>query len=402
MKRVLYAEQNFDGTTGGSHYSLLEIVRHLDRERYDPVVIFYEKNAIFEKFTAECPVYIIRRAKPVHLNAFRSLKVPLAPAIASFLQKCINLFKVFIPLALSAARFITQHKIDIVHLNNSVEEGNAWILAARLTGRTVITHNRGFADPGAVDRFFIDRLDAVISISGFLTGELERRGVRTGRKFITIYNGIDAGEVMSRVKKSKKETRELLGISSDSPVIGIVGNVKRWKGQDTVIGACGVLRKKYPDLKCLVAGAVSESRPDDRDYMRSLRTLLEEKDLGENVLFLGFRDDVPDIINCLDVLVHASVEPEPLGRVILEGLVLRKPVIASALGGPLEIIQDQETGILVPAGRPQPLASAIDELLGNPDKRERIAEAGYRSVRERFSIERNVEQIQSLYESLPL
>jgi len=400
MKRVLYAEQNFDGTTGGSHHSLLEIIRHLDRELYQPVVLFYEKNALFEKFQAECPVYILRRKRPVHLDALNRSRFSPARAAASVIQKGINFFKVFIPLTLAAARFIARHKIDLVHLNNSVEEGNAWILAAKLTGRTVITHNRGFAHPGAVDRFFIRRLDAVIAISGFLTGELERRGVKTGKKFITIYNGIDADEVVSRLKKSASQTRELLGIPDGSPVIGIVGNLKRWKGQETVIRACGILRKEYPGLRCLVAGAVSETRLEDREYMRTLRTLLQQFDLGEKVLFLGFRDDIPDIINCLDVLVHASTEPEPLGRVILEGMVLRKPVVASALGGPLEIMQDQETGILVSPGRPRPLASAIGGLLGKPDKRERIAEAGYRSVRERFSIDRNVQQIQSLYKSL--
>jgi glycosyltransferase involved in cell wall biosynthesis len=202
------------------------------------------------------------------------------------------------------------------------------------------------------------------------------------------------------VKRTRNETRRLLNLEKDQPVIGIVGNIKRWKGQEVVIKAVSLLEGKYPQLRCLIIGDVSVNSRADSEYRRSLENLVKEKKLESKILFLGYRDDVPDLIECLDILVHASIAPEPFGRVILEGMVLGKPVIATNFGGPLEIIENGVSGILVPPGDYAATAEAVDLLLADEEKRRNMAAAGLERVSKHFLMDQNIERIQELYEKL--
>ena len=194
--------------------------------------------------------------------------------------------------------------------------------------------------------------------------------------------------------------RRRLGIAAHDPLIGVVENIREWKGQMIVVRAVHLLRDKYPTLRCLVVGGISDTRPGDRAYMRGIEAFVDGHGLGESVLLLGYRDDVADIVNSLDILVHSSTSPEPFGRVILEGMVLEKPVIATGIGGPLDIIEDRVSGILGPPGDEAALAAAIDTLLADAVFREKIARAGRRRAVEGFHIDRYMEKLHDLYDAV--
>jgi glycosyltransferase involved in cell wall biosynthesis len=131
-----------------------------------------------------------------------------------------------------------------------------------------------------------------------------------------------------------------------------------------------------------------------------LNELILKYNLGKNVLFTGFRKDIYNIIDSLDILVHTSILPEPFGRVLLEGMILRKPVIATNQGGPLEIIEDGVSGLLVPPENPKLLSDKISFLVENKQISKAMGENARRRIEEKFSIERNVKDIEDIYLNL--
>jgi len=119
--------------------------------------------------------------------------------------------------------------------------------------------------------------------------------------------------------------------------------------------------------------------------------------LEDNVIFTGHRDDIPDIIADLDILVHASSRPEPFGLVIIEGMACGKPVVATAAGGVTEIIEDNVNGVLVPCEDSRAIARAVVELLENRERAMKIGFAGQKTVVEKFSHTRQTNQVEKLY-----
>jgi hypothetical protein len=122
--------------------------------------------------------------------------------------------------------------------------------------------------------------------------------------------------------------------------------------------------------------------------------------LSDRVFLTGYRANVADYVNALDVVIHASILPEPFGRVVLEGMALRKPVIGTRAGGVPDIIEDGTTGLLYTPGDDAALADCIARLVEDAKLRGSMGEAGYDRLVERFSVRRNVESTQQLYVSV--
>lgn len=169
------------------------------------------------------------------------------------------------------------------------------------------------------------------------------------------------------------------------PLIGVFGRLTFWKGQHVVLEALA----RLPGVHALLVGDECE----DADYVRGLRARIEELDLSDRVSFLGFRADVANLLAAVDVVVHASVAPEPFGRVIVEGMLAKRPVIAARAGGVPEIIDDGVSGVLVEPDDPTDLANEIAALLGDPARAAEIAETGRARARERFSVTRMLRSI---------
>jgi glycosyltransferase involved in cell wall biosynthesis len=159
--------------------------------------------------------------------------------------------------------------------------------------------------------------------------------------------------------------------------IGMVGRLTHWKGQHVFLQA---LAQAFPDARAQGDGsweAVIVGAPmfGEHEYERELRRLTEELGLDGRVRFLGFCEDVEEELAAMDVLVHASVIPEPFGQVVVEGMAAGLPVIAADSGGPAEVIAHDITGLLVPPGDPTALAHALRRLASDPELRERLGRA---------------------------
>ena len=383
---MLYVEGNVDGTIGGSFFSLLFLVAALDRGRFEPIVLFAAPNELEPRFHAAG----IRTVIHAHPPATR-LPTPIGAIVA----KGMNFLRGWLIEPLGLARFLRRERIELLHLNNSITRNHPWMIAARWAGIPCVTHERGINavfKPRA--RRLAERLGAVISISNAVTDNFHARGLKHLR-IVTIHNGLDAEEM--RVTRDAHALRAELGVATGARLVGIVGNIKPWKGQEVVIRAIGQLRAQFPDLVCLLIGDTS---PVDVAYRAQIVRLIAELGLEKSVLITGYRKDVANYVDALEVQIHASVDPEPFGRVLLEAMALHKPLVASGGGAVPEIVVDGETGLLFTPGDASALAGKLRELLLDPERARAMGAAGRKRLEAHYSIRRNVERTQAVYEEL--
>lgn len=394
-RRILYCEGNLDGTIGGSFHSLLFLVENLDRERFQPVVVFHQDNTLIPTYRASgADVHVFKLRLPLRLSVTgRALR--WTNPVLKLVQKALNLWRNFVLEGVRCALFLRRHRVDLVHLNNSIMRNHHWMLGALLTRTRCITHERGInAGYSAVARFFARRLEAVICISNAVKASLVSNGVRV-KNLTVIHNGIDSARVKPSLPAAEVRARH--GLAPDVPVIGIVGNIKAWKGQEVVIRACARLRKQLPELSCLLVG---DTAATDKYYEHRLRALVRELGLERNVIFTGFQQNVPDYMNAMDVVVHASTLPEPFGRVLIEAMAIGKPLVASRDGAVTEIVIEEVSGLTFPPGDDAALAQQIGRLLADHVLARSMGDSGRQRVKEEFDIRRNVERTQALYEEI--
>lgn len=198
---------------------------------------------------------------------------------------------------------------------------------------------------------------------------------------VTAHNGIDEAPFLGVTPAAVASLRAELGIG-EAPTLGVFSRLSRWKGQHVLIEAM----RDLPDVHALIVG--SPLFQDDYQYEETLRQQVSQHGLADRVHFLGFRDDIPQLIHAVDIVVHTSTAPEPFGRVIVEGMLACKPVVATQAGGALEIIRHGETGCLVPCGDPVALRNELARLLEDGDYAHRLARAGLHEARDRFSLQR--------------
>jgi len=397
--RILFVEHNVDGTVGGSYFSLYYLVDGLDKNRYEPLVIFYTNNDLISKFRASgIEVRILEKIKPIEFkNPFNISTIygKVFEVFRSISQKAVNLFKTLIIPGFYFAKFIKKNKIDIIHLNNSILYNQEWILAAKLLGKKCVTHERGINTYfPLLTRFWSNYIDGIICISDAVKQNLIKHGFNNSI-LIRIYNGIDSERFTAT--KTKKQMMNELHLNGNHPIIGMVGNIKEWKGQETVIRSMQYVKQKYPKIKSLLIGGHSAV---DQKYIKRLHAIIDELNLSDQVIFTGKRKDVPDLMNILQVLIHASISPEPFGRVIIEGMAMQKPVIATNIGAAPEIIAEGVTGLLFPPKNERRLAEGILYLIGNSQNAQKMGKAGSLRVRDHFHISDNIKLTQTLYEKI--
>jgi glycosyltransferase involved in cell wall biosynthesis len=162
---------------------------------------------------------------------------------------------------------------------------------------------------------------------------------------------------------------------ADGPLrVGMVGRIAPWKGQDLFLRSVAEAFPSGPQ-RAVVVGAPLFG---EQEYEATLRELTAELGLERRVSFEGFKEDVAAELGNLDVLVHASVIPEPLGQVVMEGMAAGVAVVAPAAGGPAEIVEDGVTGLLYPPGDTRSLARALSRLAGSRGLREELGAAARR------------------------
>jgi glycosyltransferase involved in cell wall biosynthesis len=189
--------------------------------------------------------------------------------------------------------------------------------------------------------------------------------------------------------------RSTWGIAPDQVLIGVVGRIHTGKGHGVLVEAVSMLHDRCPQARFVVVGDVVPGQPQPK---HDLEAAIARHGLVNRVTLAGFCADAPSVMAALDVLVLPSTSPEPFGLVLVEAMASAKPVVATAHGGPLDIILDGQTGLLVPPGDAQALAAALERLIADPGLRAAMGAAGRKRAEAQFAFEPHVAAFQSLYD----
>jgi glycosyltransferase involved in cell wall biosynthesis len=185
---------------------------------------------------------------------------------------------------------------------------------------------------------------------------------------VTIHNGISAQPYDAVDDDQVVTLRDALGLPRDAFVVGVFSRLAPWKGQAVLVDAVA----RMPGIHALIVG---DALFGEEECKRQIEQRIRERGLADRVHMLGFRRDVPLLMKACDAIAHTSIAPEPFGRVIVEAMLARRPVIASDAGGAREIIVSADHGLLVTPGDADALADAISQLRDDPPTRRRLARA---------------------------
>uniref|UniRef100_E1T624 Glycosyl transferase group 1 n=1 Tax=Burkholderia sp. (strain CCGE1003) TaxID=640512 RepID=E1T624_BURSG len=201
-----------------------------------------------------------------------------------------------------------------------------------------------------------------------------------------VYNGIDAGAFQRVDGTHIGSLRQRLGLPEHAWLAGLFGRLAPWKGQHIALDAL----TRLPDAHLVLVGAPLFG---EEPYAQRLRDQASALGIAERVHFAGFQDDIPAWMKAMDVIVHTSTEPEPFGRVIVEGMAAGRPVIAAAAGGVPEIVRHGRNGWLVEPGDAAALADAIGVLRRDPALAQRLAQQALLDAQAEFSVEQYLQRM---------
>ncbi len=303
--------------------------------------------------------------------------------------------------AVALARFIRERRVEIVHAHVARDYTLA-TFAARLAAREghaprlVLTRHVLFP-LGRIHRLTFAQAARVVAVSEAVARTLRARRLVSVDKLRVVPNGVDVTRFDSALKDSdREEYRARMGLRRASLLVGTVGEISPVKGQTDFVRAAAIIKAgSETAVEFLIAG---EDASRDGRNRAALERLIAELGLAKSVRLLGRRDDVPQILASLDVFVSAS-HSEAFGLALVEAMASGTAVVATDTEGAREIIGDDgAAGMLVERGNPQALASAVLSLLADERARASVSARARVLARERWSLERMVDETQRVYE----
>jgi glycosyltransferase involved in cell wall biosynthesis len=278
---------------------------------------------------------------------------------------------------------------DLVHLHSRRGADTLGGLGARWAGvPVVLTRRVDNPEPSWAVGGKYRLYDRVITISEAIQAVLIGQGVDPGR-IRCVHSALDPSPFE---KPCRREAfMEEFGLAPDDQVVGMAAQFIPRKGHDLLLQAIPAILRDHPRARFLLFGRGPLHAEVSRKVM--------EAGLEKTVRLPGFREDLPDLLPCLDLLVHPATR-EGLGVILLQAAASGLSVVASAAGGIPEAVIDQETGLLVPPGDPGALASAVSTLLADPARARSMGDRGRDRIRTEFSVDRMVEGNISVYQDL--
>src|SRR5688572_13899599 len=271
--RILYVEQNIDGTVGGSYRSLLFLLRGLDRTSYTPIVAFYREHDLIGAFyEAGCETMLLAYPRTFDLRSplrARGIVGAVLMPFALLAQKLLN-GTMFGGLVLRNMYVMLMNRIDILHLNNGVTVGSDLLIPAKLLGIKCILHQRGITPVPRWCAWLAKHADHVICVSEAARENLLAHGL-IPEKTTAIHNGMDPDALRRQIKRDVATVRNSLGILPGQLVVGLAGMIRVWKGQMVLVKAMALLRKSHPQLRAVIMGGIADQHAEDVVYLNQIR-----------------------------------------------------------------------------------------------------------------------------------
>ena len=364
--RILHIIES--GGPGGAETVLLNIVNNLDEDKYHSIVTLLRTGWLHQQLKKNGISTIV-------LNSARSYDV-------SFL------FRLWLK--------VKERRIDLIH--SHLPDVNLYsCLAGFAAGVPVVTTYHGSPieprkriSPHSLKYSLIGKLSArIVAVSDCLKNDLVRIARFPPRKLRTIYNGVDWRRFALPLNSTTK--RNELRIAPDEKVVGMVANLRPAKGYEYFIRAGAIIAQNVPKVKFLIIG-------ENEDKLRERVTKeMDALGLTDSVIFLGFREDVPELLRLLDVFMLSSIS-EGLSIATIEAMAAGVPVVVTRSGGPQEVVTDGKTGFLVLPKDEKSLAEKALLLLKNRRLAASIGKEAQSQVRTKFSIDTMIRNYQTVYQ----
>jgi glycosyltransferase involved in cell wall biosynthesis len=372
----------------GADIGLLHSIKTLDPQKYYPIVILP-----MDMPTGMLSPELDRLGVEYHFAHLGILR-----------RKYLTLRTIF-PLFVELVRGIayvrsTAHKrgVALVYTNTFVTLSGA--IGGRLAGVPVLWHIREIlALPRPIRWILYKALglcaDRIVCISRAVRDSVLKEAPKLASKSVVVYNAVSVAAGNGAGKDI--ELREELEVSQDSLLVGMVGRISHWKGQEVLAEAAALVLQDRPDVHFVAVGSYFA---DESHYLQKLKSVINNHGLANRFHLLDYRSNVTDIYRALDVFVLPSVKPEPFGRVTVEAMTQGRAVIATNHGGSCELIEEGVTGMLVPPADPKSLAAAIELLLVDRPLREKIGKAAASYAKENFGLAGHGKQMRNLIDEL--
>lgn len=366
-KRILILSSSPRLTRGGQQ-SILLLLKSLNRELYDPVLLCMQDG--------DLP------------NAARELNIKVIIQDLPTLRT-LNIFKISEHINYLRQKLF-EWTIDIVH--SEFSRGNFYFgMAIRGTGIPLIWHVRISNTEGFLyERFLYVLAERIIAVSKSAARRFLRFPEYTEKVSIA-YNAVDPNEF--NPEHQDGSFREELAIDGHSVLFGIIGEVLPLKGQLDFVEAAVKVCKYYENARFVIIGEGSKK------YVKHINTFIRDNSLTDKIKFVPFRPNISTVFSDLDVVVNASMI-EGFSRTILEAMACAKPVIATRVGGNPEAVQDGVTGFLVPPKDASSLAEAMMELIKSPEKMTEMGSQARQRVCENFTPQITARKIEEVYRQL--
>jgi glycosyltransferase involved in cell wall biosynthesis len=367
VTRVLYLHEHAE--LSGGERSLLALWERLDRRRIRPVLLGPEAGPLIDR----ARVLGVETAA-AEFPRFRAL---LTPRGLAAVRRLVGTARALGP--------------DVLH-GNTPHTNLAALVAGRRLRRPVVWHERTlpWGPDWDIERALRALPDRILCNSHAVA----RRFGGEGGRVAVIHNGVDL--VRFAPGAGGARLRERWGLGTADVAVGIVGNFTPWKRHEVFLGAVARVDPAVR-LRAFVVGG--EVFAENRGREEALRREGARLGIAARVTFAGVVDDMPAVMDALDVVVSAA-EAEACSRAILEALAAGTPVVAAAAGGNPELVADGETGLLFAAGDVDALARALTRLAGDGGLRRKLGDGGRARAERLFSIERYVERVSAVYDAL--
>lgn len=370
---------------GGAECFTLDLLRAVPKAQWDMLLLFDRHADSRYEAAAEEISYIERR----HIN------------IPSLDQRQLRSYIQTLKTSFAVVRALKRAKIDLLQ-TNTVRAHTVGSLAARFLGIPCVWIVHDCTFPPDILKKLIHYPAKIVCVSEYVRDFIvEHGGVEAEIKTEIIPNGIDLDAIntdVTNLRPLQDIDGKPFSFLPHYRYVGLVGRIDTWKGQDVFLDAIEVLNREYPQhqkVQYLIIGDITATSEERSMFYERLRDAARRKSLT-NLTFLG-RQAIPDYMRRLDILVHASTEPEPFGRTIIEAWAYGVPVIATKLGAPLSFVAYGKTGLLVEPKDPKDLAQKISLLLEDQHLVETLRMNGKKEVRASYDLARIVDRFLQLW-----
>jgi glycosyltransferase involved in cell wall biosynthesis len=296
-------------------------------------------------------------------------------------------------------QYIKKGRYDIVHTHSS-KAGLLGRLAARMAGVKHIIHTpHGHIFYGyygrclsfmfiILERWAARFTEKIITLTNSGKEEHVQYKIAPAHKFITIHSGLELGSLQP--SDTKNDVAKEFNIDKSDKLIGTVARLVPIKGHEFLVKAAPLVLQHYPDTTFLLIG--------DGPLRKKLENLAQQLNFFDKIVFSGMREDIPRLLNAIDIFVLPSLN-EGMGRVLIEAMVLAKPIVATRVGGVPDVVEDGSSGLLVPPADPDALADAICTIMKNPALASKLASHAA-ICSQKFSHTEMIRQLENLYKSV--